>query len=482
MHEQFNGLEAGADDQSAEGVVAPDSPRVSEANDEIVLCLRSQLGGRPLPVSSNLARLAAHSAVALARRPVRKARVTAANWPPLLVPTQDAQWKPPLPAPATFSRGPASEPEFETLGSAAQTDFAAGLDEVSAEQTPAVDSASPEPVATDPIAPVPVAPARAALDPASPVPASPDPASPDPASQVSIRHDFHAYGGAGQAAVGEPQSTFSFRPGDRALPRFSVGQPAFQSVAEPASVGEAIENRGKASSKWVRKPIGTYVRTAARWAAIAFVGWFAFMLGLIVLFRFVDPPGSTLILWQWLTGTKIEQRWVPLSRISSNLKRAVVVSEDGRFCHHWGIDPREVLAAIQRARGGVPRGASTITMQVAKNLFLWPSKSYLRKVLEVPITFSLELLWSKSRILEVYLNIAEWGPGVFGAEAASQYHFGKSASQLTSREGALLAVALPNPIERRAGKPGRGTARLASLIQSRVRVSGNAAACVLQSR
>ena len=149
---------------------------------------------------------------------------------------------------------------------------------------------------------------------------------------------------------------------------------------------------------------------------------------------------------------------MPLDRISPYLQRAVITSEDGRFCQHRGVDWGEIEEAIERARDGIPRGGSTISMQVVKNLFLWPSKSYVRKALEIPLTFAIELAWPKPRILEIYLNIAEWGPGVFGAEAAARYHFGKSAAALTPSQAALLAVSLPNPMERRAGAPGPGIA------------------------
>jgi monofunctional biosynthetic peptidoglycan transglycosylase len=224
----------------------------------------------------------------------------------------------------------------------------------------------------------------------------------------------------------------------------------------------------------VRKAFGLVVRVLLVWLAV--------MTLFIALFRFVDPPISMLMILQRLSGTQITRQWVPLERISDNLKRAVIVSEDGRFCRHWGIDPREVAAAIERAREGMPRGASTITMQVAKNLFLWPSKSYARKALEVPLTLLIELMWSKRRILEVYLNIAEWGPGVFGAEAATRYHFDKPVARLSPREAALLAVSLPNPIRRDAGDPGRGVERLALAIQARMRADAQAAACVLGPR
>lgn len=200
----------------------------------------------------------------------------------------------------------------------------------------------------------------------------------------------------------------------------------------------------------------------------------------LLLFRFVDPPMSTLMLGQRLTGQAIDQRWVPLKQISPNLVRAVITSEDGQFCEHNGIDFRALALALEEAkRTGEVRGASTISMQVAKNLFLWPSRDLLRKGLELWITVSMELLWPKQRIIEVYLNIAEWGPGVFGAEAAARYHFNKPAARLTARESALLAASLPNPIVRVAGKPGPGTRRLAQTVQARAVSAGPRSACVL---
>ncbi len=204
---------------------------------------------------------------------------------------------------------------------------------------------------------------------------------------------------------------------------------------------------------------------AAKVGAIVFAAWFSVVMLLIVVYRFVNPPFSNLMLLEQLGGTRVTQKWVPLDDISPNLHRAVIMSEDGRFCRHWGIDFAEVLSAIKRASGGTPRGASTITMQVSKNLFLWPSKSYVRKAIEVPITFAIELVWSKRRILEVYLNIAEWDQGVFGAEAAARAHFKRSAKRLTLRQAALLAVALPNPVRRDASNPGPWTSRRARRIQ-----------------
>jgi monofunctional biosynthetic peptidoglycan transglycosylase len=222
-------------------------------------------------------------------------------------------------------------------------------------------------------------------------------------------------------------------------------------------------------------------RIAARYAAYAVGGYLALVLVLIVLFRFVDPPGSMLMLTKLLTGNSVDRTWVPLEQISPNLVRAVIVSEDGRFCEHSGIDTAAIKEAIERASGGVPRGASTISMQVTKNLFLWNAKSYIRKVIEIPLTLIMEMVWPKRRVIEVYLNIAEWGPGIFGAEAAARHHFRKPASRLNEREAALLAAVLPNPVARDASAPGRGTSAKARVVQSRVRAYGAVASCVVSA-
>ncbi|MCC7253007.1 MAG: monofunctional biosynthetic peptidoglycan transglycosylase [Hyphomicrobium sp.] len=245
--------------------------------------------------------------------------------------------------------------------------------------------------------------------------------------------------------------------------------PDIEPRAEPARVQEPW---------WKTAPWGQHLRTAARYAAYAIGGYLALVLVLIVLFRFVNPPGSSYMLGQLLTGTAIDRTWVPLGSISANLVRAVIVSEDGRFCEHSGIDTAAIKEAIERAARGTPRGASTISMQVTKNLFLWNAKSYVRKVIEIPLTLAMELVWPKSRILEVYLNIAEWAPGVFGAEAAAQRHFNKSAARLSEREAALLAAVLPNPVVRDAGSPGPRTSAKARVVQARVKAYGAVASCV----
>ncbi len=222
----------------------------------------------------------------------------------------------------------------------------------------------------------------------------------------------------------------------------------------------------------------TSLRRAFRIAAYAVAGYLAIVALLVVLFRWVDPPMSALMLIRAASGQKITQSWVPLASVSPNLMRAVVVSEDARFCTHHGIDIGEIKAAIERAKDGIPRGASTISMQLAKNMFLWPSKSYVRKAIELPLTLYIEAIWPKWRIFEVYINIAEWGPGIFGAEAAARHHFDKPASRLYEYESALLAVSLPNPFDRDPGDPAPLQERLASRVEARMRAMTRATQCL----
>ena len=223
-------------------------------------------------------------------------------------------------------------------------------------------------------------------------------------------------------------------------------------------------------------------RTVLRYAGLAVGGWLVLVLALIIVYRFADPPFSARMAGQWLTGQSIEQTFVPIENISPNVVRAVLLSEDGRFCEHFGVDLDEMQAAIERAKGGIPRGASTISMQLTKNLFLWSSKSYVRKLIEIPLTLVIEAAWPKRRIMEVYLNIAEWGPGIYGVEAASQYHFSKPAAHLNEREAAQLAVALPNPIRRDAGDPGPQTRRLAGDIQARMHAASTGQTQCVETR
>ena len=189
-------------------------------------------------------------------------------------------------------------------------------------------------------------------------------------------------------------------------------------------------------------------------------------------YRFVAPPVSSLMLIRALGGAPVDYRWVPLEEISPYLVRAVVASEDARFCLHRGVDWQVMGGLVSQVfdgeEGGPSRGGSTITMQTAKNLFLWPQRSYVRKAAELPLAYWIDFVWPKQRVMEVYLNVAEWGPGIYGAEAAARHHFGKPAAKLTRAEAALLAAVLPNPLERVAGKPSRQVKRRAGAIQRRV--------------
>jgi monofunctional glycosyltransferase len=218
-----------------------------------------------------------------------------------------------------------------------------------------------------------------------------------------------------------------------------------------------------ASSKQPRRR-ATLLRRLVSLVYLVPVGLAVLLLVLAIVYSQVHPP-SVLMLGRWATGQPVDRRWVGMEDISRNLVAAVVTSEDARFCSHHGVDWVEMRSAIDDdEEGGPSRGASTITMQTVKNLFLWNSRSFIRKGLEIPIALALDRIWSKRRILEVYLNIAEWGDGVFGIEAAAHAAFGKSAKDLTGRESALLAAALPNPKLRDARHPSRGHLRRAAAI------------------
>ena len=220
--------------------------------------------------------------------------------------------------------------------------------------------------------------------------------------------------------------------------------------------------------------IGFWLRRAGWLLFAGASGYGVLCLALIGIYRYADPPYSTLTLARTLAAAPVRQAWVPLSAISPNLVRAVVISEDGQFCRHKGVDWGAIKEAREQAQDGILRGASTITMQVMKNLFLWPQKSYVRKAVEIPLALISDRVWSKSRTLEIYLNIAEWGPGLFGAEAAAQYYFSKPASRLSEQEAVFMAVALPNPIARNPVRPGRVAGRLASRLTGRVHAIGSA--------
>ncbi len=194
-------------------------------------------------------------------------------------------------------------------------------------------------------------------------------------------------------------------------------------------------------------------------------------VALILLFRFVPPPFTPLMVERRLDGSPISVRWVPLAKISPNLVRAVIASEDTKFCSHHGFDWDAIDRALEfDAAGNRLRGGSTITQQTAKNLFLLPDRTWTRKGVEAWLTVLLEGLWPKQRILETYLNIVEWGPQRFGAEVAARSEFGKPAAVLSVSESSRLATVLPSPRRYRAGKPGPYVLRQSQVVAARMAV------------
>jgi monofunctional biosynthetic peptidoglycan transglycosylase len=223
-------------------------------------------------------------------------------------------------------------------------------------------------------------------------------------------------------------------------------------------------------------------KTAARgtrWLAFFVIGVLLLPYLATPLYRFV-PPVSTPMLWRWLTGERVARTFLPIEAIAPVLPLTVIVAEDARFCSHGGIDWQELREALESVDDiEEMRGGSTITQQVAKNLFLWPGRSVLRKGMEFPLALWIDLVLPKRRVLEIYLNIAEWGPnGEFGAEAGARRAFGKSARLVTAAEAALLAAVLPNPVRRSARQPRPGVRRLAGIHEARAAAAGRLDACV----
>ena len=215
-----------------------------------------------------------------------------------------------------------------------------------------------------------------------------------------------------------------------------------------------------------RHPLWRLVRIVV--IALALVLLLPYLL--VPLYRVVDPV-STLMVWRWATGARVVRSKVPLERIAPVLPATVVASEDARFCSHRGVDWNEIREALEEADDlSEARGGSTITQQLAKNLFLWGGRSFVRKALELPLALWIDLVLPKRRILEIYLNIAEWGPsGQFGAEAGARYAFGKPARDVSAHEAATLAAILPNPHRRSARIPGPAVRRLAGVLEARAR-------------
>ncbi|WP_207455197.1 monofunctional biosynthetic peptidoglycan transglycosylase [Azospirillum sp. SYSU D00513] len=212
-------------------------------------------------------------------------------------------------------------------------------------------------------------------------------------------------------------------------------------------------------------------RRLMRIAALAVLALVAVSVGAAVLYRFLPVPVTPFMLVRAVGGSGIDKDWVPLTEISPQLVRAVIASEDAKFCDHLGFDWAAIEGAFAAIEdGGRLRGGSTISQQTAKNVFLWQDRTWIRKGAEAYFTLLIETLWSKRRIMEVYLNVIEWDDGVYGAEAAARHHFGKSAATLSRREAALLAVVLPSPRNWSAGKPGPYVSRRAGVIERRMGV------------
>lgn len=200
-----------------------------------------------------------------------------------------------------------------------------------------------------------------------------------------------------------------------------------------------------------------FFRKFFRFIFKAFVVFLALSIFLVIVFRWVPVSFTPLMLIrnveQWSKGEKapFEHDWVSIKKISPNLGKAVIVSEDQKFMEHFGFDVEAIEKAYEKNKKGKRvKGASTITQQTAKNVFLWPQRTYVRKGFEVYFTFLIEVFWSKKRILEVYLNSIEMGKGIYGAEAAAQHWFRKPAAKLNSYEAASIAAILPNPRKYRA--------------------------------
>ena len=201
-------------------------------------------------------------------------------------------------------------------------------------------------------------------------------------------------------------------------------------------------------------------------------------LVLTPLYRIVNPV-STLMIWERLTAGPIERTWVPFDAMSKWMVTSVLVSEDSHYCAHHGVDWQALGSVIETVdETSRPRGASTIAMQTARNLFLWTSRSYVRKALEIPLALYLDFVLGKRRLMEIYLNIAEFGPGIFGVEAAAEHYFHRPAKALTLGQAALLAASLPNPAARDPARPSALLTALARTVMGRARVAGPYIVCL----
>jgi monofunctional glycosyltransferase len=230
---------------------------------------------------------------------------------------------------------------------------------------------------------------------------------------------------------------------------------------------------------WRRPSGGTLWRLLQRTAVVLLLVFVVAPAALVLLYRFVPPPVTPLMLIRLAEGQGLSRDWVPWEEISPHLRQAAVAAEDNLFCEHSGFDWGSLEAAARAyAAGARAGGGSTISMQTAKNLFLWPRRSVVRKALEVPLTAAIEFTWPKRRILEVYLNVAELGPGIYGTEAAARHYFDRSARDLTLAQASRLAAVLPNPLAWSPQPPGSYVQRRSGVIRTRINQLGPLLDCV----
>lgn len=241
----------------------------------------------------------------------------------------------------------------------------------------------------------------------------------------------------------------------------------------------AAKRKHEKKTKWLARFIPKVGNVYLRWTLRVIVAFFTLTIVWVLLLSFINPPITWLMIQRGFERKsegkewKITKQWVRYEDLSDNLKRAAIAGEDARFLAHWGFDRKAISDAYKRNKdGGRLRGGSTISQQTAKNVFLWPNRSWIRKGFETYFTLLIELFWSKKRILEVYLNVIETGDGLYGAEAAAQHYYRKSAKNLTKRQAALVIAVLPNP---RRWSPAKPTAFISRKANTIVRYMGYSA-------
>lgn len=237
----------------------------------------------------------------------------------------------------------------------------------------------------------------------------------------------------------------------------------------------AKKNKKKSPKQTWRQRQVKRLRRGLTLGGTAFLAIFILM---ILLFALINPPTTVTMISEKQRLGRIDRQWVALEEVAPVMLRSVVAAEDANYCHHWGFDVTAIRAAIE---DGASRGASTISQQVVKNVYLWQGRSWLRKALETSITPFVEIIWSKQRILEVYLNVAEFDEGVFGVEAAARHYFGVGPEELTANQSARLASVLPNPKARSANQLSASQARrVASIVDGAATIQNDGRAACFQ--